>query len=57
MITQARNGARLAALVLSTAAVLAGCGGGGGGGVADRSLLWGNQVHWYQDGIWRSGAW
>lgn len=24
---------------------------------ADRSLLWGDQVHWYQDGVWASGAW
>lgn len=23
----------------------------------DRSLLWGNQVHWYQDGAWRSAPW
>ncbi len=23
----------------------------------DRSLLWNNQVHWYQNGSWRSAAW
>ena len=24
---------------------------------SDRSLLWNNQVHYYQDGVWRSGVW
>lgn len=24
---------------------------------SDRSLLWNNQVHWYQNGTWRSAAW
>ena len=24
---------------------------------SDRSLLWNNQVHYYQDGVWRSGGW
>ena len=23
----------------------------------DRSILWNNQVHYYQDGVWRSGTW
>jgi hypothetical protein len=23
----------------------------------DRSLLWNNQVHWYQNGVWRSAGW
>ncbi len=23
----------------------------------DRSVLWNDQVHYYQDGVWRSGAW
>lgn len=23
----------------------------------DRSLIWQNQVHWYQDGVWRSSPW
>lgn len=23
----------------------------------DRSLLWNDQVHWYQDGTWNSGGW
>lgn len=25
--------------------------------INDRSLLWNEQVHWYQDGSWNSGAW
>ena len=24
---------------------------------SDRSLLWNNQVHYYQNGVWRSGLW
>ena len=24
---------------------------------SDRSLLWNNQVHYYQNGVWRSGVW
>ena len=23
----------------------------------DRSILWGDQVHYYQDGVWTSGLW
>jgi hypothetical protein len=23
----------------------------------DRSLLWNDQVHWFQNGVWQSGNW
>ncbi len=47
----------LAAQRLAARPALAAGAAGARSVVHDRSLLWGDQVHWYQGGGWQSGAW